>query len=162
MSSPRFFFSRFNVTRSINHFEETYFLHSSLPLTAFYFQTLYRMSSFHLQHCNVSALGIPKPPSVGGLVGHVMLSQFLALTVTSRRLRLSLWLILSPLSSSSSLPMLSTLCQRPVWTASSAQVHASWPWLQAASAQLSCSSLHQQTVISDKCCRVWQGFLQAM
>lgn len=47
------------------------------------------MSSFHLLHYNISASGIPEPLSVGGLVGHVMPSQFLTLTVTSGSLRAS-------------------------------------------------------------------------
>lgn len=47
------------------------------------------MSSFHLLHYNISASEIPEPPSVGGLVGHVMPSQDLTSTVTSGSLRAS-------------------------------------------------------------------------
>lgn len=65
MFSLRFFFSAFNISRSFNRLEETHFLDSSLPLTAFPSLDL-RIQTKYLLRGTLSASEVTEPLLVGG------------------------------------------------------------------------------------------------
>lgn len=113
MFSLRFFFAAFNISRSFSHLEETHFLDSSLPLTAFPSLDL-RIQTKYLLRGTVSASEVTEPLLVGGgLVCHVRTSQFLALTIASWGFGCGSPLFITAFFSSSLSPCLpSTRCQR--------------------------------------------------